>query len=128
MSRAARRLGVLLLAGLGAAGLALLPAGAALAATDAPIPAEVRFEIGAYNATASDWPITAVQLRGGLLEGKRANVTLEGAGGVTLWEGDINFASPMTRLVVDRFVGVGEVVRVSLAQQGFAVAVAPVVT
>jgi hypothetical protein len=55
-------------------------------------------------------------------------VTLEGAGGVTLWQGEIEFTSPVTRLVLDRFVPVGEVVRVSLAQQGFPVAVAPVVT
>ncbi|MEX0948635.1 MAG: hypothetical protein WD296_07505 [Acidimicrobiia bacterium] len=127
MSRAAGRLSALLFAGLGAAGLTLLPAAAAHAATDEPIAAEVRFEIGPFNATARDWPITAVQLRGGLLEGKRANVTLEGAGGVTLWEGEVVFTGPVTRLVLDRFVTVGAVVRVSLSQQGFPVAVAPVV-
>jgi hypothetical protein len=69
MSRAAGRLGAFVFAGLGAAGLALLPAVPACAATDAPIAAEVRFEVGTFNAAARDWPITAVQLRGGLLEG-----------------------------------------------------------
>lgn len=128
MTLAARRPAVFLLGGLGAAGLVLLTAGHAQAATDAPIPAEVRFEVGPYNAAAGDWPITAVQLRGGLLEGKRAAVTLEGAGGVALWEGEIEFTSPMTRLVVDRFVAVRDLVRVSLAQQGFETVVAPVVT
>jgi hypothetical protein len=128
MSRAARRLGAVVLAGLGAAAFAMLHAAVARAATDSPIPAEIQFEIGPYNAAAGDWPITALQLRGGLLDGKRADVALEGVGGATLWEGEIDFTSPMTRLVVDRFVPVGAVARVSLAQEGFPVAVAPVVT
>ena len=128
MSRVARRLGACVFVGLAVAGLMFVAAGAAQAAPGDPIPAQVRFEIGAYNATARDWPITAVQLSGGLLEGKRAAVTLEGAGGTTLWEGEADFAAPVTRLPVDRFVPVGAVVRVSLYQQGFPVVVAGIVT
>jgi hypothetical protein len=128
MKRAARRLGALVFAGLGAAAFPMLHAAVAHAATDTPIPAVIQFEIGPYNDTAHDWPITALQLQGGLLDGKTADVTLVGAGGATLWEGEITFTSPMTRLVVDRFVPVGAVESVSLAQEGFPVAVAPVVT
>jgi hypothetical protein len=128
MSSAARRLGACCFAGLCAAGLVFVAAGAAQAAPGDPIPAEVRFEIGPYNATARDWPIAAVQVSGGLLEGKRVAVTLEGAGGATLWEGEADFAAPVTRLVVGQFVPVAAVVRVSLAQQGFPVVVAGIVT
>jgi hypothetical protein len=128
MSRAARRLGALFVAGLVAAGLVVFATSAAHAAPGDPIPAQVRFEIGPFDVAARDWPVAAVELSGGLLEGKRAAVTLEGADGATLWEGETDFTAPVTRLVLDRFVPVGAVERVQLSQQGFPVGVVPVVT
>lgn len=127
MSHSARRLGASIVAGIVAAGVVLFATSAAHAAPDDPIPAQVSFEIGPFDAAARDWPVAAVDLSGGLLEGERAAVTLEGAGGETLWEGEIDFTAPVTRLVVDRFVPVGAVERVQLSQQGFPVGVAPVV-
>jgi len=128
MRRAARRLGASVFAGLAAATLLLLTASSAAAQTSDSIPAEVRFEIGAFSAANNDWPITAVLLSGGLLDGKRAAVTLEGANGVTLWEGEADFTAPVTRIPVDQLVRVADVVRVSLAQEGFTVATGPVIT
>jgi hypothetical protein len=98
------------------------PAGAAPG--DA-LPAEVRFEIGDYDHARHDWQVTAVVVSGGLLEGKRAAVSLLDAGGTTLWEGEADFHAPSTRIGIDRTVMVGAVATVSLAQQGFSVQSTP---
>jgi hypothetical protein len=117
MRRAFRLSGAVFVAALGAAWMSLLPAGAAPAASTDTTYAAVRFEIGAFNTTAGDWQVSAVQLSGGLREGEHVAVTFEAANGVTLWQGESDFAAPITRITVDRFIGVASLARVTLAQQ-----------
>lgn len=128
MRRAARRFGASVFAGLAAATLVLLCASSATAQTNENIPAHVNFVIGQYSPTVQDWPIVGVQVSGGLLEGQRAAVILEGANGAQLWEGEADFHAPETTIPVNQFVAVRDVVQVSLAQEGFTVASGPVIT
>jgi hypothetical protein len=97
----------------------------AAAAPDDGRPATVRFVIGDYDHTRHDWQVTAVVVSGDLLDGKRTAVSLVDSGGATLWEGEADFHAPSTRIELDRTVMVAAVATVSLAQQGFAVQVAP---
>src|SRR5262245_60328915 len=65
-----------------------LLAAPAHAQTDERIPATGRVELGPYDDALKDWPIRAVQLSGGLLEGRRVAVQLLGTDGSVLGEGE----------------------------------------
>ena len=76
---------------------------------------EVGYDIGPYDGSAGDWPIAVVEVRGDLEAGDDFTVELTGDAG-TIWTATVPYRSPVTRVEVDEFVGVGELTRVTISQ------------
>jgi len=76
---------------------------------------EVGYDIGPYNGSAGDWPIAVVEVRGDLEAGDDFTVELTGDAG-TIWTATVPYRSPVTRVEVDEFVGVGELTGVTISQ------------
>jgi hypothetical protein len=95
---------------------AAVPATAQENASDEVREVEVSYEIGAYDGQRRDWPIVAVVVRGDLDPEQDLNVELWGEG-YRLWIGSSAVTLPVTRLEVDQFVPVGELVEVGIWQQ-----------
>jgi len=76
---------------------------------------EVGYDIGPYDGSAGDWPIAVVEVRGDLEAGDDFTVELTGDAG-TIWTATVPYRSPVTRVEVDEFVGVGELTGVTISQ------------
>ena len=76
---------------------------------------DVGYDIGSYDGSAGDWPIEVVEVRGDLEAGDDFTVELTGDAG-TIWTATVPYRSPVTRVTVDEFVGVGELTGVSISQ------------
>lgn len=77
---------------------------------------DVSYDIGPYDSSARDWPVAVVEVRGQLTEGDDFTVALTGDAG-TIWTATVPYLSPVTRVEVDEFVGVGELTGVSISQE-----------
>ncbi len=95
--------------------LVVLAAGPAAAQEENRGSVDVSYDIGPYDGPAGDWPVALVVVRGDLVAGDDFTVALTGDAG-TIWSATVPYQSPVTRIEVDEFVGVGELTGVSISQ------------
>jgi hypothetical protein len=95
--------------------LAASPAAAQDASVGDVRSVEISYEVGPYDPASQDWGIVAVVLRGDLDPDEPVNVELW-AEGQRLWAGITRVTAPETRLPVDDFVAIGDLVEVGIWQ------------
>lgn len=78
----------------------LVPPSPAGAQVPAPEPVDISFDLGPFDGSLGDWPVTAVKVQGNLTEGEEFTVELRGSGGTLLWSATASFVAPVTRIEV----------------------------
>lgn len=107
--------------GVAAALVAVLLLGAAPASaqlTDDEILGDVDldFEAGEYDPVIDDWVLEAVLVSGDFDDGEEFVVELYDDRGAIVWSGSGVFDAPVTRLALDRSVGIGDVAAAAAGQ------------
>ena len=89
------------------------PAGAQ---EDGPRQVDISFDVGSYDSSLGDFPVTAVVVRGDGQEGQPVTVEVRDTRGNVIWSGEATFSPPEVRIPVDPPIAVADVGSASLAQ------------
>lgn len=77
----------------------------------------IDFEVGDFDPTEGDWPITVVNVSGDLDADEVFVVELRDGDGEIVWAGEGVFSPPTTSVTVDSFVAVGDVDEAAIGQR-----------
>jgi hypothetical protein len=77
----------------------------------------IDFEVGDFDSSEGDWPITVVNVSGDLEPDEGFVVELRDGDGEIVWAGEGVFSPPTTSVTVDSFVAVGDVDEAAIGQR-----------
>lgn len=77
----------------------------------------IDFEVGDFDSSEGDWPITVVNVSGDLEPDEVFVVELRDGDGDIVWAGEGVFSPPTTSVTVDSFVAVGDVDEAAIGQR-----------
>jgi hypothetical protein len=77
----------------------------------------IDFEVGDFDSSEGDWPITVVSVSGDLEPDEVFVVELRDGEGGVVWAGEGVFSPPTTSVAVERFVAVGDVHEAAIGQR-----------
>jgi hypothetical protein len=80
-------------------------------------PVTIDFEVGDFDSSRGDWPITVVNISGDLEPDEVFVVELRDGDGGIIWAGEGVFSPPTTSVTVDSFVAVGGVDEAAIGQR-----------
>lgn len=95
--------------------ITLLLAAPASAQEDRPV--TIDFEVGDFDSSEGDWPITVVNVSGDLEVGEIFVVELRDGDGGVVWAGEGVYSPPTTSVPVDSFVAVGDIEEAAIGQR-----------